>query len=77
MLVGGGGVRVVSGIDDPRDEPPELMAEAVLLPVTRPWDEITGRVTYSHQILNEFGRITEARGRGVDPELPGPGHSQA
>ena len=67
---------LVSGMDDPRGEPPELMAQAVLLLATEPWDQITGRVTYSQQLLKEFGRVTEARGRGVDPELPGTGYSQ-
>ena len=67
---------LVSGMDDPRGEPPELMAQAVLLLATQPWDQITGRVTYSQQLLQEFGRIAQAQGRGVDPELPGTGYSQ-
>ena len=67
---------LVSGMDDPRGEPPELMAQAVLLLATEPWDQITGRVTYSQQLLQEFGRIPQAQGRGVDPELPGTGYSQ-
>jgi hypothetical protein len=52
------------------------MAQAVLLLATEPWDQITGRVTYSQQLLQEFGRMASARGRGVDPELPGTGYSQ-
>ena len=67
---------LVSGMDDPRGEPPELMAQAVLLLATEPWDQITGRVTYSQQLLQEFGRISQAQGRGVDPGLPGTGYSQ-
>lgn len=67
---------LVSGMDDPRGEPPELLAQAVLLLATEPWSQVTGRVTYSQQLLQEFGRITEARGRGVDPKLPGTGYSQ-
>jgi citronellol/citronellal dehydrogenase len=65
--------RLVSGIDDPRGEPPELMAKAALLLATEPVDRVTGRVTYSQQILKEFGWITEGRGRGV--ETPGSGYS--
>ena len=68
--------KLVSGMDDPRGEPPELMAKAVLLLVTEPLDRVTGRVTYSQEILKEFGWITEARGRGVDPHLPGSGYSR-
>jgi len=68
--------KLVSGMDDPRGEPPELMAKAVLLLATEPLDRVTGRVTYSQEILKEFGWITEARGRGVDPHLPASGYSQ-
>ncbi|MBV9248613.1 MAG: hypothetical protein JO227_05125, partial [Acetobacteraceae bacterium] len=41
---------------------------------SQPAAEINGRVTYSQQILNEFGWIKEAGGRGVDS--PGSGYSQ-
>lgn len=67
---------LVSGLDDPRGEPPDLMAKAVLLLATEPLDRVTGRVTYSQQILKEFGWIEEARGTGVDPSRPGSGYSQ-
>jgi citronellol/citronellal dehydrogenase len=66
--------KLVKGIDDPRGERPELMARAVLLLASEPIDRVTGRVTYSQQILKEFGWITDARGRGVD--MPGTGYSQ-
>ena len=67
---------LVTGMDDPRGESPELMAKAALLLATEPLDKVTGRVTYSQQILKEFGWITEARGRGVEEALPGTGYSQ-
>ena len=66
--------RLVASMDDPRGEPPRLMAQAALLLATEPLDRVTGRVTYSQQILREFGWITAARGRGVD--APGSGYSQ-
>ena len=66
--------RLVKSIDDPRGEGPELMAKAALLLASEPLEKVSGRVTYSQQILKEFGWITEARGRGVD--TPGSGHSQ-
>jgi NAD(P)-dependent dehydrogenase (short-subunit alcohol dehydrogenase family) len=66
--------RLVKSIDDPRGEPPELMAKAALLLASEPLAKVSGRVTYSQQILKEFGWITEARGRGV--ETPGSGYSQ-
>jgi citronellol/citronellal dehydrogenase len=66
--------RLVKDMDDPRGEPPILMAKAALLLATEPLDRVTGRVTYSQQILKELGWITEARGRGVD--MPGSGHSE-
>jgi citronellol/citronellal dehydrogenase len=65
--------KLVKDMDDPRGERPELMARAVLLLATEPPERVTGRVTYSQQILKEFGWITEARGRGVD--TPGTGYS--
>ena len=66
--------RLVTGIDDPRGEGPDLMAKAALLLATEPLDRVTGRVTYSQQILKEFGWLEHARGRGVD--TPGSGSSQ-
>ena len=66
--------KLVKGLDDPRGERPELMARAVLLLATEPLDRVTGRVTYSQQILKEFGWIPEGRGRGV--ESRGSGHSE-
>ncbi len=67
---------LVTGMDDPRGESPELMAKAALLLATEPLDRVTGRVTYSQQILKEFGWITDAKGRGVEGSLPGTGYSQ-
>ena len=67
---------LVTGMDDPRAEPVELMAKAALLLASEPMEKMTGRVTYSQQILSEFGWITDAKGRGVDPAMPGSGYSQ-
>src|SRR5439155_21140449 len=66
--------RLVKGMDDPRGEPPLLMARAALLLATEPLDKVTGRVTYSQPLLREFGWISEARGRGVDTR--GSGYSE-
>jgi NAD(P)-dependent dehydrogenase (short-subunit alcohol dehydrogenase family) len=66
--------RLVSGLDDPRGEPPLLMAQAALLLATEPAARVSGRVTYSQQILREFGWIETARGRGVDTR--GSGYSE-
>ena len=65
---------LVTGMDDPRGEHPELMAKSALLLASEPIDKVTGRVTYSQQILKEFGWIEEARGTGV--ERQGSGYSQ-
>jgi citronellol/citronellal dehydrogenase len=65
---------LVEGMDDPRGEPAELMAKAALLLATEPLDTITGRVTYSQQILKEYGQLDGARGRGV--ESRGSGYSE-
>ena len=61
-------------VSDENSEPPEYMPRAILLLATEPLDTVTGRVTYSQQILMEFGWIDEARGGGVD--RPGSGFSQ-
>jgi NAD(P)-dependent dehydrogenase (short-subunit alcohol dehydrogenase family) len=66
--------RLVKGLDDPRGEAPILMAKAALLLASEPLDRVTGRVTYSQQILKEFGWITTGRGRGV--ETRGSGYSE-
>jgi hypothetical protein len=50
------------------------MARAALLLASEPLDRVTGRVTYSQQILREFGWIAEAHGRGV--ETRGSGYSE-
>ena len=66
--------KLVSALDDPRGEAPALMAQAALLLVTEPVGKVSGRVTYSQQILKEFGWITEAKGRGVTTR--GSGYSE-
>jgi NAD(P)-dependent dehydrogenase (short-subunit alcohol dehydrogenase family) len=65
---------LVTGMDDPRGEPPILMARAALLLATEPREKVAGRVTYSQEILLEFGWISEGRGLGVDRK--GSGYSQ-
>ena len=65
---------LVTGMDDPRGEHPELMAKSALLLATEPLDKVTGRVTYSQEILKEFGWIDKAQGTGVDRK--GSGYSQ-
>lgn len=66
--------KLVSSLDDPNSEHPSIMPKAVLLLATLPIEKITGRVTYSQQILKEHGWIQEARGRGVT--ITGTGYSQ-
>lgn len=66
--------KLVTGMDDPRGEPPILMARAALLLASEPAERVNGRVTYSQQILKEFGWIEKAGGRGVD--TAGSGYSQ-
>jgi citronellol/citronellal dehydrogenase len=66
--------KLVRSKDDPNAEPESMMADAALLLATAPLDQITGRVTYSQQILKEFGWIEAARGVGV--QRPGSGFSQ-
>jgi NAD(P)-dependent dehydrogenase (short-subunit alcohol dehydrogenase family) len=66
--------KLVDGLDDPRGEPPSMMARAALLLASEPADKVNGRVTYSQQILKEFGWIDKGVGRGID--AVGSGYSQ-
>ena len=50
------------------------MAQAALLLATEPLKAVSGRVTYSQQILEEFGWRPKGRGRGVDTR--GSGYSE-
>jgi len=68
--------KLVRGLDDPRGEAPEIMAQAALLLATEPLEKVTGRVTYSQQILTEFGWMKDGKGIGVDPAMKGSGYSQ-
>jgi citronellol/citronellal dehydrogenase len=62
-------------VSGPKDgEPPELMAKATLLLATEPLDKVTGLVTYSQQVLKEFGWIDNGRGIGID--FPGSGYAR-
>jgi citronellol/citronellal dehydrogenase len=66
--------KLVTGMDDPRGEPPEMMARATLLLASEPAERVNGRVGYSQQLLAEFGWIDSAVGRGV--ESLGSGYAQ-
>lgn len=66
--------KLMNGMDDPRGEPPSMMAKAALLLASEPPAKVNGRVTYSQLILKEFGWIDKAVGRGI--ETAGSGYSQ-
>ncbi|HKK29876.1 MAG TPA: SDR family NAD(P)-dependent oxidoreductase, partial [Alphaproteobacteria bacterium] len=66
--------KLVSGMDDPKGEHPSIMAKAALLLASEPAAKVNGRVTYSQEILNEFGWMENATGRGITS--PGTGYSQ-
>ena len=52
----------------------QRLVDAAKLLATEPVERVSGRVTYSQQILREFGWIETARGRGVDTR--GSGYSE-
>ena len=66
--------RLITKQNQHQVEPPEMMARAALLLATEPAEKIAGRVTYSQQILQEFGWIDEGRGLGF--ERSGSGYSK-
>ncbi|MHB8384135.1 MAG: SDR family NAD(P)-dependent oxidoreductase [Candidatus Binataceae bacterium] len=54
-------------VTGPQDgEPLEYMARATLLLATEPVKKITGRVTYSQELMKEYGLLKEGRGIGFD-----------
>lgn len=55
-------------------EPIEYMTRAALLLVTEPVNKISGRVTYSQELLKEYGLIKQ--GAGIGFERKGSGYSQ-
>ncbi len=63
--------RLMEGRDPDEAETVEIMARAALLLATEPLDRVTGRVTYSQAILEEFGWIEKARGLGADRQGSG------
>jgi citronellol/citronellal dehydrogenase len=67
---------LVSGNDDPNGEPAEYLAKASLILASEPMDSVTGRVTYSQLLLEEYGLLKNPRGIGIDPDRPGTGYSQ-
>jgi NAD(P)-dependent dehydrogenase (short-subunit alcohol dehydrogenase family) len=66
--------KLMASLDDPRGEPPSMMARAALLLASEPADKVNGRVGYSQQLLKEFGWIEKGVGRGID--TVGSGYSQ-
>jgi NAD(P)-dependent dehydrogenase (short-subunit alcohol dehydrogenase family) len=66
--------KLMASLDDPKGEPPAYMARAVLLLASEPAETVNGRVTYSQQILGEYGLIANPTGRGVTSK--GSGYSQ-
>lgn len=66
--------KLVDDLEDPRGEPVEYMAMTALLLASEAPVKVNGRVTYSQQILKEFGWIDEGRGIGFDRD--GSGYSQ-
>jgi len=68
--------KLVKGMDDPNGEPPIYMAKAVLLLASEPAEKINGRVTYSQQILSEYGLLGDRKPTGRGVSVKGTGYSQ-
>ncbi len=62
------------GISTDSTEPVDYMVEVALLLATEPPARVSGRVTYSQQLLAEYGRLADPRGPGV--EWTGSGFSE-
>src|SRR5258708_10642590 len=66
--------RLLSGLDDPRGEPPLLMARASLLLATQPAQRVSCPVTHSQQIPPACGPVAAPRAPGGRTRRSG--HSQ-
>lgn len=66
--------KLMASMDDPKGEPMSYMARAALLLASEPAETVNGRVTYSQQLLGEYGLIDKPTGRGVVSK--GSGYSQ-
>lgn len=66
--------RLVRGLDDPAGENPELMAKAALVLASEPAEKVSGLVTYSQVVLNQYGILSD--GKGIGFEVAGSGYSQ-
>ncbi len=66
--------KLVKDMGDPNAETPMYMARAALLLASEPADKMNGRVTYSQQLLGEYGLLDKPTGRGVTTK--GSGYSQ-
>jgi len=66
--------RLVKDEHDPRGEPVAYMARAALLLASEPCQKVSGRVTYSQELLHEYGEIERPRGLGA--ERAGSGYSK-
>ena len=53
-----------------------MMAKAALLLATEPLEKVTGRVTYSQQILKEFGWMRRPRASASTRRSRAAGYSQ-
>ena len=69
---------LVDSMDDPKGEPVHLMAQAALLLASEPLEKVSGRVTYSQQVLDEFGWMPTgtAKGTGLPGQRRGSGYSE-
>jgi citronellol/citronellal dehydrogenase len=65
---------LVTSMTDPSGEPVEMMAKATLILATEPIDKVTGWVTYSQVVLQQYGLIEKGAGIGFDRE--GSGYSK-
>ena len=66
--------KLMEGRDESEAESEATMAQAALLLATEPLDAVTGRVTYSQEVLKEFGWVDGGAGIGIDSK--GSGYSQ-
>ncbi|MBA13513.1 MAG: 3-oxoacyl-ACP reductase [Chloroflexi bacterium] len=66
---------LVSDSNDTRGEPISYMAKSAYILATEPQEKVTGKVTYSQELLNEFGLLDSPVGIGNKGSRKGTGYS--
>ena len=67
--------KLIADENDSKGEPISYMAKSVFILATQPQSKVTGKVTYSQELLHEFGFLDNPTGIGKQGSRKGTGYS--